>query len=51
MKLKVIHLWAAAVISYIFALLLAFIQELIGVAVFSSLYLFLLISTRWADET
>jgi hypothetical protein len=51
MRLKVIHLYVPAVISYIFALLSAFSREPIGAVIFSSLYLVLLASTKWVGET
>jgi hypothetical protein len=50
MEFKVIHFWVPAVISYIFALLLAFSGELIGTAIFTSVYLFFIMSTKWASS-
>jgi hypothetical protein len=52
MKVKIIHLWVPAVISYIFSLFLAFSGEILGTAIVSTVYLVLIISTKWVnDET
>jgi hypothetical protein len=50
MKLKVIHFWVPAFISFIFALLFAFSGEIIGTTIFTSVYLFLITSTKWANN-
>ncbi|MEJ2241427.1 MAG: hypothetical protein P8Y18_04715 [Candidatus Bathyarchaeota archaeon] len=49
MMLKVVHLWIPAIITYFFALILAFSGESIISTFLTSLYLVLLISTKWAN--
>ena len=48
-KIKIIHIWILAVISYIFSLIMGFNNETLGALIFSILYICLLVSTKWAN--
>ena len=49
LKISTFHLWIFSLISYIVAVVMAFLGELFGVLIFTVLCLFLLVLTKWTS--
>jgi hypothetical protein len=50
MRIRVIHLWIPAVISYGLTYFMALSKEHIEAIIFTVLYMSLLVCTKWAEE-
>jgi hypothetical protein len=50
MRIRVLHLWIPAAISYCIAMFMSFSREHVGALLFTALYMSLLICTKWAGD-
>jgi hypothetical protein len=50
MKIRILHIWVPAVIFYVLAIFMAFFQEAIMAAVFTIVYMSLLVCAKWARD-
>jgi hypothetical protein len=50
MRIRIMHLWIPAAISYGIAISMSFIREPVGAGFFTALYMVLLVCTKWVSD-